>query len=68
MNLTQIHKDMAVIGADGVRVGSVSEVERNCIKIAIDEIQAPDGHTHSYWSTSLIADIEVSNIRLSSTS
>ena len=67
MNLTQLRKDMAVIGADGVRVGTVSEVERDRIKIVIDDTQAPAGHTHSYWSTSLIADIEGSTIRLSAT-
>jgi hypothetical protein len=67
MDVTQIHKDMTVVGADGVHVGIVSEVEHGRIKIIIDDSQAPNGHAHSYWSTGLIADIEGSVIRLSAT-
>jgi hypothetical protein len=65
MGMPQIHKDMKVIGADGVHIGTVSGVEHDRIKIIIDDGHALDGVTHSYWSTGLIADIEGPVVRLS---
>ena len=67
MDMAQIHKDMKVIGADGVHIGTIGGIEGDRIKIIIDDSQAPDGHTQSYWSTGLIADVEGSVVRLSAT-
>jgi hypothetical protein len=65
MDMTQIHKDMKVIGADGVHIGTVGGIEHDRIKIIIDDNHARDGVTYSYWSTGLIADVEGPVVRLS---
>lgn len=60
-----IREQMEVIGADGVRIGTVDRVEGDRIKL----IRADSGiaHTdhHHYISRGLFADIEGDKVRLS---
>jgi len=64
-SLEDIREQMEVIGADGVRIGTVDRVEGDRIKL----IRADSGiaHTdhHHYISRGLFADIEGDTVRLS---
>ena len=64
-NFEDIREHMEVIGADGVRLGTVDRVEGDRIKL----VRADSGlaHTdhHHYISRGLFADIEGDTIRLS---
>ena len=63
-DLSRIREHMEIIGADGVHVGTVDQVEGDRIKL----IKADSGshsHHHHYVSVGLIADIEGDKIRLS---
>ena len=68
-NIDTIRKDMEVIGADGVHVGTVDGVEGDRIKLARKDggVGSHEGH-HHYISTALVADIEPDTIRLSANS
>jgi hypothetical protein len=57
---------MAVIGADGVHVGTVDRVEGARIKLAKKDSGqgSHEGH-HHYISTALVADVEGDTVRLS---
>jgi hypothetical protein len=71
---TQIREHMEVIGADGVRVGTVDRVEGERIKLTKDssgvEIEGAAsehaGH-HHYISLGLVAEVEGDQVRLSAT-
>ncbi len=72
VDTSQIREHMTVIGADGVKVGTVDHVEGDRIKLTRDssgtEIEggqsAHAGH-HHFISTGLVADVEGDNVRLS---
>ena len=61
-----IKEHMAVIGADGVHVGTVDKVEGDRIKLtkADSGEGSHEGH-HHFISTGLIADVEGDQVRLS---
>ena len=63
-DLSRIREHMEIIGADGVHVGTVDQVDGERIKL----IKADSGshsHHHHYVSVGLVADIEGDKIRLS---
>jgi hypothetical protein len=61
-DLSQIHKDAEVIGADGVHVGVVDHVDGDRIKLTRKD-SVDDKH---HWiSTGLIAEVEGGTVRLS---
>jgi hypothetical protein len=60
----QIRKNMTVIGADGVTIGTVAEAGHHRITLEPPQIGAHKGHTH-FISNGLIAGIEGNNVRLS---
>ena len=62
-----IREHMEVIGADGVHVGTVDQVEGNRIKLTKqDSGAAHEGH-HHYIPLGLVADVEGNQVRLSAT-
>lgn len=66
MDTTKIKPHMEVIGADGVHIGTVDNVESNRIKLTKDDSGA--GHHpshHHYLDAGLVAEIEGNKIRLS---
>ncbi len=58
----QIKEHANVIGADGVRVGTVDHVQGDRIKLTKKD--SADGR-HHFISTGLVAEIEGDNVRLS---
>ncbi|WP_046863519.1 DUF2171 domain-containing protein [Microvirga massiliensis] len=61
-----IREHMEVIGADGVHIGTVDRLEGNRIKlIKRDSGQGTHKGHHHYIPTSLVAEIEGENVRLS---
>lgn len=62
VDLSQIKEHMNVIGADGVRVGTVDHVDGDRIKLT--KTDSGDGR-HHYISKGLIADVEGDDLRLS---
>ncbi|WP_114954777.1 DUF2171 domain-containing protein [Sphingosinicella terrae] len=63
-DLSQIREHMEVIGADGVRVGTVDKVEGHRIKLIKADSGSHSDH-HHYLSAGLIAAIEGDTVRLS---
>lgn len=71
---SQIREHMEIIGADGVRVGTVDRVEGDRIKLSKQDSSAQvegatgthEGH-HHYISTGLVAEVEGDRVRLSAT-
>ncbi|MGZ8337025.1 MAG: DUF2171 domain-containing protein [Allosphingosinicella sp.] len=63
---TDIREDMEVIGADGVRVGTVDRVEGDRIKLtrADSGEGSHEGH-HHYLPIGLVAAVEGDQVRLS---
>jgi hypothetical protein len=62
-----IREHMEVIGADGVHVGTVDEVEGDRIKLTkADSGMAHEGH-HHYIPLGLVAEVEGEKVRLSAT-
>lgn len=60
-----IREHMEVIGADGVRLGTVDRVEGDRIKLTKSEnFGAHQGH-HHFISRGLIAEVEADQVRLS---
>ena len=60
-----IREHMQVIGADGVKLGTVDKIEGDRIKLTRpDSGLAHTGH-HHYIPRGLVADIEGDNVRLS---
>ena len=72
VDLSQIKEHMEVIGADGVHVGTVDDVDGDRIKLTkkdsgadVAEGQGSHAGHHHYISKGLIADIEGDKVRLS---
>ena len=63
-DISQVREHMEVIGADGVRVGTVDNVEGNRIKLTKADSGSHRDH-HHYVSGGLIATIEGDKVRLS---
>ena len=61
-NLSQIKEHAAVIGADGVHVGTVDHVQGDRIKLT--RTDSGDGK-HHYIPAGLIAEVEDGTVRLS---
>ena len=70
-----IKEHMEVIGADGVHVGTVDQVDGDRIKLtkkdSAPEIEGAEGGTHAghhhYISLGLVAEVEGDQVRLSAT-
>jgi hypothetical protein len=61
-----IREHMEVIGADGVHIGTVDQVEGNRIKLTQqDSGQGSHQGHHHYIPTSLVAEVEGDKVRLS---
>ena len=66
MKHSEIKKDMKVIGADGVLVGTVDRVSGNRIRLTIQDIgQGRHKGHHHYIDLGLVAEIEGETVRLS---
>lgn len=64
-DLSNIREHMEVIGADGVRVGTVDKVEDGRIKLTKDSgTPSHQGH-HHFIAGGLVADVEGDQVRLS---
>ena len=63
-DLSQIKEHMEIIGADGVKVGTVDKVEGDRIKMLKQDSGSHSGH-HHYVSGGLVATVEGDKIRLS---
>ncbi len=60
-----VREHMEVIGADGVRIGTVDRVEGDRIKLTRSEsLGSHEGH-HHFISRGLVADVEGDRVRLS---
>lgn len=69
MQPSEIKPHMEVIGADGVRIGTVDRVENNRIKLTkADSGQGEHKGHHHFIDIGLVADIEGDKVRLSATS
>ena len=66
---SKIREHMEVIGADGVHIGTVDKVEGKRIKLTRKDSGegSHKGH-HHFISTSLVAEVEGSKVRLSANS
>ena len=61
-----IKEHMEIIGADGVRVGTVDKVEGDRIKLTKDHLEdSSHGGHHHYLDIGLVADVEGDTVRLS---
>lgn len=66
---TDIREHMTVIGADGVRVGTVDRVEAGRIKLTrADSGEGSHRGHHHYIPLGLVAEIEGDQVRLSANS
>jgi len=66
MSDSRVKKNMEVIGADGVHVGTVDQVENG--KIKLKKIDSGEGHHkghHHFIDLALVADVEGQKVRLS---
>lgn len=63
-DISQIREHMEVIGADGVRLGTVDKVEGHRIKLTKADSGSHADH-HHYISVGLVAGIEGDRVRLS---
>lgn len=66
MNDARVKENMEIIGADGVRVGTVDRVENGRIKLT--KADSGEGHHkghHHYIDLGLVADVEGEKVRLS---
>lgn len=67
-DITRIKEHMQVIGADGVHVGTVDNVENDRIKlIKADSGQGSHKGHHHYLPTDLVAEVAGDKVRLSAT-
>jgi hypothetical protein len=65
-DLSKIKEHMEVIGADGTHVGTVDRVEKNRIKLVKkDSGEGKHKGHHHFIDSSLVADVEGNNVRLS---
>ncbi len=67
-DFTSIREHMEIIGADGVRVGTVDKVEGDRIKLTKDDsgTGSHEGH-HHFVGRGLVANVEGDQVRLSAT-
>lgn len=63
-DISQVREHMEIIGADGVRVGTVDKVEGGRIKMTKPDSGSHSGH-HHYISGGLVAAVEDDTVRLS---
>lgn len=63
-DLSQVREHMEIVGADGVRVGTVDKVEGDRIKMTKADSGSHSGH-HHYISRGLVAAIDGNRVRLS---
>jgi hypothetical protein len=63
-DLSQIRPHMEVYGADGVRLGTVDDVEGDRIKLVKADSGSHEGH-HHYVPGGLVAAVEGDRVRLS---
>jgi hypothetical protein len=63
-DISQVREHMEIIGADGVKVGTVDKVEGGRIKLTKQDSGSHSSH-HHYISEGLIAGIEGNTVRLS---
>jgi hypothetical protein len=63
-DLSRIREHMEIIGADGVHVGTVDQVDGDRIKLIKADSGSHSDH-HHYVSVGLVADIEDDKVRLS---
>jgi hypothetical protein len=66
VNTKSIREHMEIIGADGVHIGTVDKVEGDRIKLTKKDSGqgSHEGH-HHYIASSLIAEVEGDEVRLS---
>jgi len=65
-DMNEIEEHMEVIGADGTHVGTVDRVENNRIKLVkTDSGEGRHKGHHHFIDSSLIAEVECSQVRLS---
>ena len=62
---SQIREHMEVIGADGVRVGVVDQVQGDRIKLTKKDSGMAHGDHHHFIPMALVAEIEGDRVRLS---
>ena len=62
--IADVREHMEIIGADGVRVGTVDKVEGDRIKMTKQDSGSHQGH-HHYIPISLVAEVEGDKVRLS---
>lgn len=66
MNDKRVKKNMEVVGADGIHIGTVDRVENG--KIRLTKADSGEGHHkghHHFIDLALVADIEGQKVRLS---
>ncbi|WP_066816666.1 DUF2171 domain-containing protein [Sphingomonas mali] len=63
--LNNVRADMAVIGADGVAVGTVDSVTHHSIKLRPTGVRGEEGDRAHFIPAGLIAEIEGDTVRLS---
>jgi hypothetical protein len=66
MSDSRVKKNMEVIGADGVHIGTVARVENG--KIKLTQADSGEGHHkghHHFVDLGLVADVEGRKVRLS---
>lgn len=66
-DLSQIREHMEIIGADGVRIGTVDKVKGDRIKMTKSDSGSHSGH-HHYISGGLVASVEGDKVRLTANS
>jgi hypothetical protein len=66
-DLSQVREHMEIIGADGVRVGTVDAVESGRIKMTKPDSGSHSSH-HHYISGGLVAAVEGNKVRLTANS
>jgi hypothetical protein len=64
-HLSQVREHMEIIGADGVRVGTVDRVDGDRIKLTKDSNTPGHQDHHHYISGGLVAGVEGDKVRLS---
>ena len=64
-DLSEIKEHMEVIGADGVRLGTVDKVEDDRIKLTKDSATPSHQGHHHFIAGGLVAGVEGDQVRLS---
>jgi hypothetical protein len=63
-DLSQVREHMEIVGADGVHVGTVDNIEGNRIKLTRPDSGSHKSH-HHYISAGLVAAVDGDTVRLS---